>query len=200
MNEAELLVQVLSESAEETSEESGVYVDFSAGRDRPIYTCKCPKCQTIHGNYHDLQTALREIICKRCHLKNVEKLKKEVEKVDEPKKEKSVFETDDPDAQADLNVGDFLKQTDVPQPGEVNKDVCMAAHYGQEFYSRTSFNADGSPARVRVSGRCQTWKTRPDEFRLPVKYGMYQSLDINERNASEFSTIPPPNRPKKPRR
>ncbi len=40
--------------------------------------------------------------------------------------------------------------------------------------------------RVRPSGRCQTWKTRPDEFRLPVKYGLYESGEITQRNNDSF--------------
>lgn len=40
--------------------------------------------------------------------------------------------------------------------------------------------------RCRVSGGCQTWKTRPDEFRLPVKHGLYESGEITERNAADF--------------
>ena len=40
--------------------------------------------------------------------------------------------------------------------------------------------------RVRPSGRCQTWKTRPEEFRLPVKHGMWESSEITHRNADEF--------------
>ncbi len=42
--------------------------------------------------------------------------------------------------------------------------------------------------RVRPSGACQTWKTRPEDFRLPVKYGMYESAEITHRNASEWHT------------
>lgn len=26
--------------------------------------------------------------------------------------------------------------------------------------------------RVRVTGKVKTWKTRPDDFRIPVKYGL----------------------------
>ncbi len=40
--------------------------------------------------------------------------------------------------------------------------------------------------RVRPSGRCQTWKTRPNEFRLPVKYGLYESSAITHDNADQF--------------
>ncbi len=39
---------------------------------------------------------------------------------------------------------------------------------------------------VRTSGACRTWKTRPEAFRVPVKYGMYESFEINEGNAGDF--------------
>jgi len=34
---------------------------------------------------------------------------------------------------------------------------------------------DGGARMLRVTGQTQTWKTRPDDFRFPVKYGMYES-------------------------
>jgi hypothetical protein len=43
--------------------------------------------------------------------------------------------------------------------------------------------------QVRPSGKCQTWKTRPDEFRLPCKHGLYESGEVNERNAASFHTV-----------
>jgi len=72
--------------------------------------------------------------------------------------------------------------------GKVTKAVCQKAHSGQLFYSRTLTNADGSPLRVRVSGQCKTWKTRPDEFRIPVKYGMYENGYLTETNADQWGT------------
>jgi len=39
--------------------------------------------------------------------------------------------------------------------------------------------------RVRIGGRCQTWKTRPHEFRLPVKYRGYEAA-ITRDNAEWF--------------
>jgi hypothetical protein len=33
-------------------------------------------------------------------------------------------------------------------------------------------------ARVRVNGQPQTWKTRPDEIRIPVKWGMRGTFQI----------------------
>jgi len=61
----------------------------------------------------------------------------------------------------------------------INKQQAMSAKHGDIFYHRTMRNADGTPMRVRVTGRCKTWKTRPDDFRLPVKHGMYDSGEID---------------------
>jgi hypothetical protein len=38
----------------------------------------------------------------------------------------------------------------------------------------------------RVSGKCQTWKTRPNDFRLPIKHGMYQNDAIAQWNCDAF--------------
>ena len=40
--------------------------------------------------------------------------------------------------------------------------------------------------RVRRSGATQTWKRDPARFRVPVKYGLYESFEITERNAADF--------------
>lgn len=40
------------------------------------------------------------------------------------------------------------------------------------FHHVTAKNSDGTPVRCRANGTCKTWKTRPDDFRLPVKYGI----------------------------
>lgn len=38
----------------------------------------------------------------------------------------------------------------------------------------------------RRSGKTQVWKTRPGEFRIPVKFGLYYSSEITHRNAADF--------------
>lgn len=43
-----------------------------------------------------------------------------------------------------------------------------------------------SIVHVRPTGVCKTWKTRPKEFRLPVKYGLYESTYITHGNADRF--------------
>lgn len=40
--------------------------------------------------------------------------------------------------------------------------------------------------RMRVSGKCQVWKTRPNNFRLPVKYGLYESGAITHANNADW--------------
>jgi hypothetical protein len=38
----------------------------------------------------------------------------------------------------------------------------------------------------RVNGSVQTWKTRPTEFRVPIKYGMREYGEINHTNAEHW--------------
>ena len=40
--------------------------------------------------------------------------------------------------------------------------------------------------RVRVNGKCQTWKTRPSDFRLPYAYGLYDHGYIDQNNCESF--------------
>lgn len=63
------------------------------------------------------------------------------------------------------------------------KHEAMTEHHFEHVRER---NADGTPLRVRSSGKCQTWKTRPNEFRPPVKHGLKTSLAITETNAADW--------------
>jgi hypothetical protein len=38
---------------------------------------------------------------------------------------------------------------------------------------------NGTTYRARQSGEVKTWKTRPDDFKVPVKYGLYASFYID---------------------
>jgi hypothetical protein len=44
--------------------------------------------------------------------------------------------------------------------------------YGTTLYHVSNRNADGTPQRWKVNGKPQTWKTRPNEVRVPVKNGL----------------------------
>lgn len=66
----------------------------------------------------------------------------------------------------------------------ITKDQAMTHSFFEHAALR---GADKLPLRCRATGHCQTWKTRPEDFKLPVKYGLYQSFYLTPRNAEEWS-------------
>jgi hypothetical protein len=44
-------------------------------------------------------------------------------------------------------------------------------------------NADGSAVRARRNGKTMTWVTRPDEWSIPVVYGLRGYFYINDKTA-----------------
>lgn len=60
-------------------------------------------------------------------------------------------------------------------------------HYGE---CRATIGARGGVTFDREvwrrNGQTQTWKTRPGEFRIPVKYGMRNYSEITHTNAMDF--------------
>ena len=51
------------------------------------------------------------------------------------------------------------------------------------FEHVTATNADGTPLRARRNGKTKVWKTRPNEFRIPAKHGLYDYFAIDQDNA-----------------
>lgn len=45
---------------------------------------------------------------------------------------------------------------------------------------------------VRRNGKTQTWKTRPGEFRIPIKYGLYGYGEITHNDAARWTAGPAP--------
>ncbi len=62
----------------------------------------------------------------------------------------------------------------------ITKSEALILRHGQELVSSTG-------TKFRVNGKCQTWKTRPEEFRLPLKYGFRGRHEVNHYNAQDFS-------------
>lgn len=62
----------------------------------------------------------------------------------------------------------------------------------QQAVSASAFHEEHEPGakvfRWRRNGTTQTWKTRPSEFRVPVKYGIRSYGNITEVNAGDFHT------------
>lgn len=47
------------------------------------------------------------------------------------------------------------------------------------FWHRCILNSDGTPARCRANGKLKLWRTRPEDFSLPVKYGWRTYFYLN---------------------
>lgn len=76
----------------------------------------------------------------------------------------------------------------------VTKEIAMNAKNGDIFYNRTlkqGPKGNRMALHVRVSGKCQTWVRRANNFRLPVKHGLYQSWSIDQNNCHEWLTQDP---------
>lgn len=65
----------------------------------------------------------------------------------------------------------------------ITKEQAMNAN---SFICLDVNNADGTPARLRRNGKTKTWKTRPNDFMVPVKYGLYGHTYITHENAHRF--------------
>lgn len=71
----------------------------------------------------------------------------------------------------------------------ITKEIAVSLTHGQTLYHLVEKCADGkTPLRCRVNGKCQTWKTRPDEFKLPVKHGLRTCFYIEGWNATAWTT------------
>ena len=73
----------------------------------------------------------------------------------------------------------------------ITKELALTLGYRTELYHRRLKNADGSPLRCRVNGKCKTWKRAfPGRFQLPVKHGLRHCFYITNDNAHEWSLEP----------
>jgi hypothetical protein len=61
---------------------------------------------------------------------------------------------------------------------------------GTILYQSSATNADGTPARWRITGEVKTWKRNPEKISVPMKHGMYLHSHLNEMNLEELSLIP----------
>ena len=88
-----------------------------------------------------------------------------------------------------LNRHFVITETGIPEIDTgtpVDRQTAPTLSYRKKLWHRTRRNADGTPMRVRVNGACKTWKTRPAEFRLPIKHGLNSCGAIDETNCGEW--------------
>lgn len=75
----------------------------------------------------------------------------------------------------------------------ITKKQAVGAAHGEEVYSmRRHYKTprpDGAvePHRARVHGRCRTWRSHPESFRLPIKLNAYRVSEIDEHNAADWT-------------
>lgn len=55
------------------------------------------------------------------------------------------------------------------------------------FYHVSLLDSRKQPLKCRRNGQTKTWKTRPNEFKIPVKYGLYEYGYIDESNCNEWT-------------
>lgn len=81
--------------------------------------------------------------------------------------------------------------------GKITPNTALTANH---FWHRTVKYADGRTAyQARRNGATKTWRSRPGEFRIPIKIGFRDYGYIDNRNADEWSATPIPTLPKPPR-
>lgn len=51
-------------------------------------------------------------------------------------------------------------------------ETAKTLHYGEWLHHESQTQSGSECLRIRVNGKPQTWKTRPDEIRVPVRWGM----------------------------
>jgi hypothetical protein len=76
----------------------------------------------------------------------------------------------------------------------ITKEIAMKAKHGNLFFHKTLKQGSRGhriALRVRVTGKCQMWIRTPNEFRLPVKHGLYESWAITHDNCNEWMTKDP---------
>ena len=69
----------------------------------------------------------------------------------------------------------------------LTKQDCEKSVKGQVFHHVFAKNADKTPVRCRVNGKCKTLKTQPEVFKLPVKHGLYDYFYITPDNAQDWA-------------
>lgn len=181
MTHAEYIVEKML--ADEEPKGTGIFMK-TLDSGRKVYSCKCPTCGVIHGGYRSYQQAAQNLKCREHHRKEIEKTKKEIEKVDEPKKEKDLFKNPNKEmsfAESEEEFGD----EDWKDVTDLGPDRVMYTIYdGTEFYPVTR---DGLIGRQGSTGFSGQWKVKGMTFhhwsKTPV---MWQQLRLRLNNGERL--------------
>ena len=69
----------------------------------------------------------------------------------------------------------------------IAKGQALRLRPGQVIYHLRYRNADNTPMRARVMGKPHEWKTRPQEFRVPICHGFKDYGELTHQNADLWS-------------
>lgn len=83
------------------------------------------------------------------------------------------------------------------EDGQVKLEEAKHLRHGQTVYLVGHWDSNGQPSKCRVTGKVQTWKTRPNEVRVPVKRGLYDHGAITHRNLDRFTLKEPATKKRK---
>ena len=74
------------------------------------------------------------------------------------------------------------------RPPMLTREQALTVH---GVWSLTHVDSNGTPSYCRRNGATKTWKTRPAEFSMPVKYGMYEAFRIEHTDAENYTALSP---------
>jgi CCR4-NOT transcriptional regulation complex NOT5 subunit len=81
-----------------------------------------------------------------------------------------------------LKHGQVIKQVRTYGPDYIVKHDSNMRMY-KHYLNETEL---AKPINWRVNGQVKTWKTRPDEFKLPIKHGLYSYAYLDHTNNHLF--------------
>jgi uncharacterized protein YdiU (UPF0061 family) len=69
----------------------------------------------------------------------------------------------------------------------ITREQALELKHGDVLEHVSLKNSDGTPQRWRVNGATRTWKTRPADFRVPIKRGLREYGILSPDTAHLFS-------------
>lgn len=69
----------------------------------------------------------------------------------------------------------------------ITKEIALSLNIGQTLFHLSRKTSDGSRVRARVNGKVKTWKTKPNDFRIPMKYGFNSCFYIGNKEYSGWA-------------
>lgn len=73
----------------------------------------------------------------------------------------------------------------------MTKEEAQKAKHGDSIFCGNLQGRDKRPIRVKVSGKCVTYKTRPEYFQLPVQYKNVTDFFVTPDNADNWYATEP---------